>query len=204
MIPREGWGRGMAEDGRGSTEGDITRLLSQVKAGDADAWDRLVPRVYDELRKVAGGLMKSERAGHTLQPTALVNELFVRLAGQDQAAWDGKRHFFAAAAGAMRRLLVDHARRRDADKRGGDWQRVSLAGESTPAFPNVDVDALALHEALELLATRSERQALVVELRYFGGLTLEEIGQHLGLTARQVKGDWILARTWLHRRLSLR
>lgn len=188
-----------AED-RGHAE--ITRLLAAVSAGEKSAWDQLVPTVHAELKKVAIGLMKAERAGHTLQPTALVHEAFLRLVGQDAVAWNGRRHFYAAAAQAMRRLLVDHARRRDADKRGGEWSRVSLAGE-IPSSDGVDVDALALHEALEALAALSPRQAQVVELRYFGGLTLEEVAEHLGLTLRQVKGDWLLARTWLYRRLAV-
>ena len=193
----------MDADGAGPREGEITRLLEAVNEGRREAWEELLPAVYDELRKVAGGLMKAERAGHTLQPTALVHEAYVRLAGQ-RGEWDGRRHFFAAAAGAMRRLLVDHARRRDAEKRGGDWARVSLAAAGSAPGAVVDVDVLALHEALELLAERSERQARVVELRYFGGLTLEEAAEHLGITPRQAKGDWLVARTWLFKRLSLK
>lgn len=203
MLTGEEAERKVSGDGPGPRGGDITRLLEAVNAGEREAWEELLPAVYAELRKVAGGLMKAERAGHTLQPTALVHEAYVKLAGQEKAGWDGRRHFFAAAAGAMRRLLVDHARRRDADKRGGDWARVSLAAAGSAPGAAVDVDALALHEALELLAERSPRQARVVELRYFGGLTLEEAAEHLEITPRQAKGDWLVARTWLYKRLSL-
>lgn len=185
--------------------GEVTRLLHEAGAGSADAVERLYPLVYDELRAVAGRCFRSERAGHTLQPTAVVHEAWMRLVGSDQPAYANRCHFLAIAATTMRRVLVDHARARDSRKRGGDQTRVTLVpgADEAAGAPDPDVDAavLSLHAALEELALLDERHARIVELRYFGGLTTEEIAEHLGVSERTVRGDWAMARAWLKRRL---
>jgi len=181
-------------------EDALTETLNGVARGDAIALDQLLPVVYQEMRRMAAGYLRGERAGHTLQPTALAHEAYLRLVG-DRQHWQGRSHFLGVAARAMRDILVDHARRRKAQKRGGGQARVSLdlttivAGSLPVAFDDLD-------RALMDLARLSERQARVVELRYFGGLTIEEAGEVLGISAVTVKRDWALARAWLYRELS--
>ena len=182
--------------------GEVTRLLGRLGGGDDRAiYDRLLPLIYDELRGLAGGYLDRERTGHTLQPTALVNEAFIRLAGQREAGWESKGHFMAIAATAMRRILVDHARGRGAGKRAGGWERVSLAQAIVPAAGQAfgREQLLALQRALEKLAELDPRQAKVVELRFFGGLTVEETARVLGVSRRTAEGDWTHARVWLRR-----
>ncbi len=163
---------------------------------------QLLPLVYDELRRLAGHYMKGERAGHTLAPTVLVHEAFVKLADRTRAGFNGRTHFFAAGAQAMRRILVDHARARGREKRGGDWRRVTLLGDEAADRGGRDVEQLlALDEALEKLAALDERQAQVVELRYFGGLKVDEVATALGVSKRTVEGYWTHARAWLRREL---
>lgn len=153
--------------------------------------------VYDELRRLAAQYLSRERSGHTLQPTALVHEAYLRLAAQS-AEWDSKTHFFAVGARVMRRLLIDHARARGRDKRGGDWQRVTL---DPVAVELDDAALLALDDALERLAKLDAREAQIVELRFFAGMTVEEIAAELGVSKRTVESDWTHARAWLRREL---
>lgn len=181
-------------------EGEVTLLLRRLQRGDAEAGDRLFPLVYEELRRLAGSFMGREQAGHTLQATVLVNEAFMRLAGQE-VPWQSRGHFMAIAAAAMRRVLVDHARARAAQKRGGGMDPVTLQ-EGLAVSPGGQVDVLALHQALERLSDRDPRQGRVVELRFFGDLSVEEVAEVLEVSAITVKRDWRHARAWLHRELS--
>lgn len=178
------------------TEGSVTRLLHRWSDGDREAFGDLLPLVYSELRARAGSYLRRERSGHTLQPTALVHEAYLRLMGQENARWNDRAHFFAIAAQAMRRILVDHARKHTAPKRGGGAERISI--EDAPqlsAAPAVDV--LGLDEALERLAELDPRQAKVVELRFFGGLTIEESAAVLDVSVRTVAREWKMAKAWL-------
>ncbi len=178
-----------------------TQLLIDASQGSRTALDQLLPQVYDELRRVAEAQLRNERAGHTLAPTALVHEAYIRLIAQDRVVWQNRAHFFALAAQAIRRILIDHARQRQARKRGGDWGRITLAGLPSDT-PDDQVDLLALEEGLAELANLHERQARVVELRFFGGLTEAEVAEVLGVHRSTVADDWALARAWLSRRLA--
>lgn len=193
-----------ASTGSGRAErhdaGDVTRLLAAARAGDTDAVDRLVPRLYSELRGLARRQLARERAGHTLQATALVHEAYMKLVGPGQPDWQDRAHFLAVAARAMRQVLVDHARRRDAAKRGGDWQRTSL-GHNQPAEDARFDELVALDRALDALDEVDPRARQVVEFRYFAGMTGEEIGEVLGLSSRTVERDWVRARAWLYKEL---
>jgi RNA polymerase sigma factor (TIGR02999 family) len=175
---------------------DVTQVLEQLKNGDQRAADRLLPLVYDEFRALARHYLQQERMNHTLQPTALVHEAYMKLVDQTRVDWQGKSHFFAVAAQAMRRILVDHARSRQRDKRGGGRARVVL-DEAVALSPQKDEDVIALDEALEKLAKVDPRQAKVVELRFFGGLNVEEVAEALKVSKRTVEGDWMFARAWL-------
>ena len=181
--------------------GDVTRLLAAWSEGDAKALEELIPLVYDELHRLAQMHLARERAGHTLQPTAVVHEAYLKLVDQKRVSWKNRGHFFAVAAQAMRRLLVDHARRRDAEKRGGAVTLIPLE-VADPAVAPRETDVLALDRALEKLAALDARQAKVVELRYFGGLTLDETADVLGSSASTVGRAFRLAKAWLHRELS--
>ncbi|MCG8406573.1 MAG: sigma-70 family RNA polymerase sigma factor [Phycisphaerales bacterium] len=179
----------------------VTQILGELVAGDDSAASRLLPLVYEELRALAGHIMKGERPDHTLQPTALVHEAYVRLVGTGETKWKGRAHFLAVASRAMRRLLINHARDRRAAKRGGgEWARVTLDEAVAVAEERV-VDIIALDEALERLGTLNERQARLVELRFFGGLSLEEAAEVMEVGRTTAKGDWTIARTWLAREL---
>jgi RNA polymerase sigma factor (TIGR02999 family) len=180
--------------------GDVTALLREWRAGDRAALDRLIPLVYAELRAQAQRLMRHEHALPTLQPTVVVHEAYLRLVGAEPLAWEDRAHFFGVASRLMRQILVDHARARLAQKRGGGATVISLAGAETPA-PASCVDMLALHEALERLAALDPDQTRIVELRYFGGLTVEETAQVLSISPATVKRDWASARAWLLREL---
>ena len=182
----------------------VTELLLAWGAGDRAALDALMPTVYAELRRQAERALRRESAGHTLQATALVHEAYLRLVDQNRVAWRNRAHFFAIAAQMMRRVLVDHARTRLAAKRGGELQRVTLGdvGAGTADQGDGDIDLLALHDALELLATIDPRQARLVELRYFGGLGIEETAEALEVSPATVKRDWAVARAWLRRELA--
>jgi RNA polymerase sigma factor (TIGR02999 family) len=181
---------------------DITRLLIAWSEGRREALDDLMPIVYADLRRVAAGYMRRETPGHALQPTALVHEAYVRLIDQRQVKWRNRAHFFGVAAGMMRRILVDNARRRRADKRGGGWERVTLAGDEAAADSRKAIDVLALHEALERLAAFDPQQARIVELRYFGGLTIEETAEVVGISPATVVREWTIAKAWLRADLS--
>jgi RNA polymerase sigma factor (TIGR02999 family) len=179
---------------------NVTVLLRQLRSGDADTRNLLAEVIYPELRRIAGRHFKAERRDHLLQPTALVHEAFLRLAANDRQTWENRAHFFGAAAASMRRILIDQARARRAEKRGGDEPAhdpgPALAVEAAPS-----IDLLELDLALTGLAARSPRQARIVELRYFGGLTVPETAEALGINARTVDRDWATARAWLRRRL---
>jgi RNA polymerase sigma factor (TIGR02999 family) len=181
---------------------DVTRILNQLAQGNPQAAAELLPLVYDELRRLAAQQLAHEKPGQTLQATALVHEAYLRLVGKgDDPRWEGRGHFFAAAAEAMRRILVDSARRKQRLKRGGDRQRVELEQvEAPPAFPCEDV--LALDEALEQLAQEDPQKAQLVKLRFFAGLSLEEAAQCLGLARATVVRHWAYARAWLFDRLT--
>ena len=179
---------------------NITHLLKEWSDGDQQALEELTPLVYEELRQQARRYLRKERPNHSLQATALINEAFLRLIDVTDVQWQNRAHFFAIAAKLMRRILVDHARRRDAEKRGGPQvcltldERLATASES-------DVDVLAIDEALDKLAMIDEQQARVVELRFFSGLTVEETATALGISAKTVKRDWAVARAWLKREI---
>jgi RNA polymerase sigma factor (TIGR02999 family) len=174
---------------------DVTQILSAIQAGDPRAAAELLPLVYDELRKLAAARLAEEKPGQTLQPTALVHEAYLRLVGDQH--FDGRGHFFAAAAEAMRRILVEAARRKSRLRHGGGWKRVKLEDECSPAEPPADCDLLALDDALGRLEAGQPEVAAVVKLRYFAGLTAEESAAALGISLRTVNRHWAFARAWL-------
>jgi RNA polymerase sigma factor (TIGR02999 family) len=180
---------------------DISRLLNAAAAGDPRAAGELLPLVYDELRRLAAARMASEASDHTLQPTALVHEAYLRLVGQGpEQNWDHRGHFFAAAAEAMRRILVESARRKQSRKRGGDRPRQDVDPDALPGPATRDpLEVLAVHEALEQLAARSPRKAELVKLRYFLGCTMAEAAQVLGIAQATAEEDWTYAKAWLRR-----
>lgn len=180
---------------------ETMRLLADAGRGEANAMAGLTERVYAELRALAAHYLQRERSGHTLEPTALVHEVFLRLVDSKGLQANDRRHFFAIAAGAMRRVLVDHARTRDAAKRGGGRARVALSTLDATA-DNADADALALDDALTKLARFDARQARIVELRFFGGLTMDEVASLLEVSKRTIESEWTMARAWLHRELA--
>ena len=182
-------------------EVDVAELLRELAGGEGDAADRLMPLVYDRLRYLARKLLRHESPAHTLQPTALVNEAYLRMVGQTRVGWQGKTHFFAIGAKMMRRILVDHARRNLSKKRGGGMHRITLEDDLCVSSRN-DEDVLAIEEALEKLTDLDARQAQIVELRFFGGLTVEEVAEVLGVSKRTVESDWTMLRAWLRRELS--
>ena len=179
----------------------ITQLLIDWGKGDRAALDRLMPLVYAELRRLATNYLRRERTGHTLQPTALVNEAYLKLVGQKTAKWQNRAHFFAIAAQLMRRILVDHARRHQAEKRGGsDQQRLSITSvEELVAQPAVDL--LALNEALDELSKMDPQQGRIVELKFFGGLSIDETAEVMSISHATVEREWKSARAWLRRQL---
>ncbi len=176
-----------------------TRLLLNWNQGDRDAADRLMPLVYDELRSLARRYLARERSDHTLQATGLVHEAYLRLVDQTVTDWQNRAHFFAIAAQVMRHILVDHARRHRAEKRGGGEAKLEYDDAEMSPDRHRDVDLLALDDALQDLAKLDARQSRVVELRFFGGLTTEEIGEALEISPRTVKREWRMARAWLRR-----
>ncbi len=178
----------------------VTQLLSDLAAGKPDAGHALLPLVYDQLRRAAQQRMAQERSGHTLSATALVHEAYMRLVGDDDVKWDGRGHFYAAAAEAMRRILIEHARSRGRVKRGGDRQRVPLNVVDLAAEPDPD-QIMALDGAIERLAKEDARLAEIVRLRFYAGLSVEETAAALGISDRTVKRDWAFARAWLHREI---
>ncbi len=180
---------------------DVTRLLDDLSAGKEHALNALLPLVYRELRRCAASYLRRERQNHTLQPTALVNEAFLKLVEQRNVRWQNRAHFFGVAAQAMRRILVDHARTHGRVKRGGAAPQVTL-DEAMISAESRSIDLLALDEALERLSALDERQARVVELKFFGGLSVEESAEVLNISPATIKREWSMARAWLHTQLS--
>ncbi len=189
----------------GSATGEITQILNRLNDGDGAAVDRLWPLVYDELRALAASRFRNQPAGHTLQPTALVHEAYVRLAGRADVHWESRAHFMAVAAKAMRQILMNHARDKAAAKRGGDHQRITLDEAVTPVADRTrELDLISLDDALTTLGELSDRQGRVVELRFFGGLTIAETAHVMGVGTTTVEDDWHLAKAWLARELRTR
>ena len=181
---------------------DVTQILRDIENGDQQAAEQLLPLVYDELRRLAASRMRNEKSDHTLQPTALVHEAFMRLVGnEDRAHWDGRGHFFGAAAEAMRRILIENARRRDSLRRGGNLVRRELKEDELITGETNLETLLALDDALTKLAREDASLAKLVELRYFTGLTIEETAEVLGVSPRTTKRNWAYARAWLRREL---
>src|ERR1041385_8560543 len=184
-----------------STPEGVTQLLIDWSKGDQTALERLMPLVYSELRRLATNYLRRERQGHTLQPTALVNEAYLKLVDQRNAKWQNRAHFFGISAQLMRRILVDHARQHQAAKRGGTGlQRISLTSAKT-LVKQPEVDLLALNEALDELAKMDPQQSRIVELKFFGGLSIEETAEVLGIGHATVERDWKMARAWLRKQL---
>jgi RNA polymerase sigma factor (TIGR02999 family) len=177
---------------------DVTHVLRELSNGDSDAAARLMPLVYDELRKLSQSYLQNERPDHTLQATALVHEAYIRLVDWENVTWQNRAHFFATAAQVMRRILVDHAREKNAQKRGGGLTKLSLDAAVSFARES-EVDLVALDDALKSLAELDETQSRIVELRFFGGLTIEETAEALSISPATVKREWTLAKAWLHK-----
>ncbi|MGI8640224.1 MAG: sigma-70 family RNA polymerase sigma factor [Pyrinomonadaceae bacterium] len=178
---------------------DVTKLLRKVSDGDETAPEKLLPLVYDELRKLAHGYMENERTDHTLQATALVHEAYIRLVDWENVSWENRAHFFAVAAQVMRKILVDYARRKKAQKRGGGQK---LALDNAVSFASErEVDLIALDDALESLEKLDAQQAKIVELRFFGGLTIEETAHAIHVSPATVKNEWTTAKAWLYQRI---
>ena len=181
---------------------DVTQILSQIESGDPAAAEKLLPLVYDELRKLAAVRLAQEKPGQTLQATALVHEAYVRLTGgEGLKEWKSRGHFFGAAAEAMRRILVDNARRKAGPQAGGGMQRVELS-EIDPEMQSSEFDLIALHDALDRLAIKDARKAELVKMRFFAGLTNEQAAQALGITSRTAYTDWVYAKAWLRVEIS--
>jgi RNA polymerase sigma factor (TIGR02999 family) len=178
----------------------VTELLVDWRNGDQEALDKLIPLVYDELHRLASRQLRRERSDHTLQTTALVHEAYLRLVGQRNANWQNRAQFFGVSAQLMRRILVDYARTHKASKRGGSYRRISLS-EGAILTGEKDTDLTELDELLERLATIDPQQSRVVELRIFGGLTVEETAEVIGISSRTVKREWSMARAWLHQQI---
>ncbi len=196
MVAAQDWDESKLRD-------EVTELLQQVVDGRPAAADMLMPLIYEELRRIARSFMRRERASHTLQPTALVHEAYLRMLGQQRASWESRGHFFSMAAAMMRRILVDSSRRQLRAKRGGGAEHQELAaGEIQMADVSMSaVDLLALHDSLDRLAKHDGRMVQIVELRFFAGLNLEEIAEVIGVSEPTVKRSWSVARAWLARDL---
>jgi RNA polymerase sigma-70 factor, ECF subfamily len=180
---------------------DVTNLLNAWNNGDNDALEKLIPLIYQEFRRMAVYRLRNERQHHTLQPTALVNEAYLRIVTIKDINWKSRAHFFSVAAKLMRNILVDHARKINAEKRGGDHERVDLSNIDD-ILPDNQIDLIVLDEALTRLEKLDQQQSRIVELKYFAGLSIEEIAEVLNLLPRSVKYEWQLARAWLHKQLS--
>ncbi|HEV7240656.1 MAG TPA: sigma-70 family RNA polymerase sigma factor [Thermoanaerobaculia bacterium] len=182
---------------------EVTQLLREWSSGRQEARDELLGLVYEPLRAIAGRHLRREREGHTLQPTALVNELYLKLVDQRKVAWADRAHFFAVAAQVMRRILVDHARRKKSDKRGGDMIAVTI-GAALDLAATENIDVVALDVALENLTAIFPQQARIVELRFYAGLTIDETAAVLGISPATISREWTMARAWLRRELGSR
>lgn len=181
---------------------NITQLLQEWNSGNSDVLEQLMPLVYEELRRQAVQFLRKERTNHTLQPTALIHEAYLKLIGQKDVEWQNRSHFFALASTLMRRILVDHARERQREKRGGREENLPLEVALNVSGGEKSVDLIALDEALNRLARMNERQARVVELRYFSGLSNDETAEVLKVSNATVRNDWNIARAWLRREIS--
>jgi RNA polymerase sigma-70 factor (ECF subfamily) len=188
--------------GEESPDPGVTQLLIDWSEGRRDALEQLLPLVYEDLRHQAARYMRREAAGHALQPTALVHEAYMRLIDQQRVRWRNRAHFYGVAAGMMRRILVDHARARRAEKRGEGWERVTLTGVEARSDGLDAIDVLALHDALERLAAFDPRKARIVELRYFAGLTIDEAAEVMEMSAATIAREWTVAKAWLYADLS--
>lgn len=190
----------------GSAKARVTEIVAGLGETGAEreaSAEELLPLVYEELRRLARARLAGEDRGHTLQPTALVHEAYLKLVDQSRVDWRGRTHFFAVAAMTMRRLLIDHARARGRAKRGGEWRRITLAHPLVAGRADLDLErVLSLDAALEKLAALDSRQARIVEMRFFAGLTVAEVAEVLGVSKRTVEGDWMHARSWLRREMS--
>lgn len=185
-----------------SSEKEVTEILSEVRRGIPGAPDRLFPLVYEELRSIAGRIFAAYRSDDVgVQPTILVHDAFLQLTRNSAVQWESRAHFFAVAATATRQLLVDHVRKKNAAKRGGGWQRVTFAGIEDGQTGDRLIDLMDLEEALQHLGEIAPRQEQIVEMRFFAGLTVEEIAEVLGVTTRTIQYDWRMARAWLRNRL---
>jgi RNA polymerase sigma factor (TIGR02999 family) len=191
--------RGMTA-GEAGLRGEVTQLLHGARDGDPGAFDRLLPLIYDELRAIARRQLRREQVGHTLQPTALVHDAYLKLVDEARVEWRDRAHFFGIAARAMRQVLIDYARRRGAEKRGGDVVRTALSDQELAMEVPLE-ELLALDDALDRLAEVNERLRQVVEFRFFGGMAEEEIAEVLGVSTRTVQRDWLRARAWLYAEL---
>lgn len=180
----------------------VTQLIGDLASGDQTAAERLFPLLYDAFHQLAARYMQGERSGHTLSPTALVHEAYMKMVDQKRVDWKGKTHFFAVGAQAMRRILVDHARSHQRAKRGGGRQRIEL-DENVALSPQRDEDLIAVDEVLNKLVQVDARQAAIVELRFFGGLSVAEVAEVLGVSKRTVENEWTMVRAWLRRELSI-
>ena len=190
----------MADEQPQPTPGEVTQLLRMAQQGDEQAPDKLYPLIYAELRRIARRLLRGERAGHTLDTAGLVNEAYLKLANPKQNPAEGRAHFLRISARAMRQILVDHARRKGAEKRGGDWARTSLEEKQLGQMPRGE-EMIALDDALNRLNEIDERLRQIVEYRFFAGLSETEIAELLGVTTRTVQREWAKARAWLHKEL---
>ncbi|MEP6716337.1 MAG: sigma-70 family RNA polymerase sigma factor [Terriglobia bacterium] len=185
------------------TGGDVTQLLGQLRAGNHEVANQLIPLIYDQLRRIAGAQMGRERPGHTLQATAVVHEAYMRLAGEQDVPWQNRAHFFAIAAKTMRRVLLDYARQRHAEKRGGEGaHKVELDAEILVGDDRIE-DVVAIDEVLGRLSEMDPQQGQIVELRFFAGLDVDETAEVLGISASTVKREWRMAKAWLQREMGV-
>src|SRR5271157_5024296 len=188
-------------ESRPATSGKVTKLLLELSGGNRAVVDELIPFLYQELKRIAAAQLRRERPGHTLQVTALVHEAYLKLVNQRQVTWQNRAHFFGVAAQVMRRILLDYAKGRARGKRGGDVQKTSLDEALTVSYDRA-FELVQIDEALQRLATFDQRQAKVVEMRFFGGLSVEETAEALGVSEPTVKREWAMAKAWLYRELA--
>lgn len=177
---------------------DITQMLIELTDGNTEVVNQILPRIYDELRKLASGYLRRERADHTLQPTALVHEAYMKLIDQKKVHWQNRAHFFGIAAQVMRRILLDHARKHNADKRGGEAEKLPIEEEILVVSHEKSAELIALDEALETLSKMDPQKAKIVELRYFGGLSIEETAEVMGVSVPTINRQWRMAKAWLY------
>lgn len=184
------------------TPSEITQMLLELTEGNQEVVNKILPHIYDELRRLAGGYLRRERSDHTLQPTALVHEAYMKLIDQNRVKWKNRAHFFGIAAQVMRRILLDHARKHQADKRGGEAEILPLEEEILVVSHDKSAELIALDDALEALAQLDPQKARVVELRYFGGLSIEETAEVTGVSVPTVNRQWRMAKAWLYSQLA--